>query len=144
MRKILFICSGNYYRSRFAEEYFNHLASNKALNWSAFSKGLSQNMPSPNNPGPISLHAVSALEERKVAGKGLDRFPLPIEERDFLSYDKIIALSEKEHRPMLEDRFKEYCDKIDFFEVGDLPLEEPKQAMDKLALLLENLTNLID
>jgi len=144
MQKILFICSGNYYRSRFAEEYFNHLAESKGLDWKAFSKGLSQNMPSPNNPGPISTHAISALEERKINGKALDRFPLPIEESDFLTYDKIIALSEQEHRPMLEERFTKYLDKIGYFEVGDLPIEHPKQAMDKLALLVEALTNRIE
>jgi protein-tyrosine phosphatase len=144
MQKILFICSGNYYRSRFAEEYFNHLATSKGLNWTAFSKGLSQNMPSLNNPGPISVHAVSALEERKVAVGGLNRFPLPVDEKDFLTYDKIIALSEQEHRPMLEERFNQHIDKIGFFEVGDLPLEEPKQAMDKLAILIEQLAMRVD
>ena len=45
---------------------------------------------------------------------------------------------------MLEERFKVYFDKIGFFEVGDLPLEEPKQAMDKLAILIEILADQID
>lgn len=101
-------------------------------------------MPSLNNPGPISTHALSALEERKINGKALNRFPLPIEEKDFMTYDKIIALSEQEHRPMLQERFLKYCDKIGFFEVGDLPLEAPKQAMDKLALLVETLAKHIE
>lgn len=143
MQKLLFLCSGNYYRSRFAEEYFNHLAEAKGLNWKAFSRGLSQIMPSPNNPGPISQHTIEALEERKINGKDLTRFPMPIEENDFIKYDKIIALSENEHRPMLEARFNHHCDKIGFFEVGDLPLEHPIEAMNKLTLLVDALVGKI-
>ena len=139
MQKLLFLCSGNYYRSRFAEEYFNHLAETKGLSWKAFSRGLSQHMPNPNNPGPISQHTIEALNERKINGKELTRFPIPLEENDFVKYDKIIALSENEHRPMLEAHFYHHCDKIAFFEVGDLHLEAPKEAMKKLSILLDAL-----
>jgi len=139
MKKILFLCTGNYYRSRFAEEYFNALVETKKLDWKAYSKGLSQNMPSNNNPGPISVHALEALDNRKIKGKSLRRYPRPVIESDFMDYDRIIALSEAEHRPMLEERFDQHLDKVAFFEVGDLPLEEPKEAMNKVALYIETL-----
>jgi protein-tyrosine phosphatase len=42
-RKILFLCTGNFYRSRFAEELFNHLARQKRLDWVADSRGLVKN-----------------------------------------------------------------------------------------------------
>ena len=144
MQKLLFLYSGNYYRSRFAEEYFNHLAETNGLNWKAFSRGLSQNMPNPDNPGSISQHAVEALEERKINGKDLTRFPMPIEENDFLKYDKIIALSENEHRPMLEARYNHHCQTVRFFEVGDLHVEEPKEAMNKLSMLVDALVKRIN
>ena len=38
--RVLFICTGNYYRSRFAEAVFNHRAGEWAPGWSAFSRGL--------------------------------------------------------------------------------------------------------
>ena len=38
--KVLFLCTGNYYRSRFAEMLFNALASRKDLDWTADSRGL--------------------------------------------------------------------------------------------------------
>ena len=139
MQKLLFLCSGNYYRSRFAEEYFNHLAESKGIRWKAYSKGLSENMPSPNNPGPISIHAIKALEDRNVVGKNLDRYPSPVDENDFLYHDKIIALSEHEHKPMLKARFNGQHRKVTFFEVGDLPLEEPKAAMGKISALIDQL-----
>lgn len=136
---ILFICSGNYYRSRFAEEYFNYLAQQHNLEWLADSKGLSQNMPNPENPGPISANALEALIERNIEGKGIDRYPQPFIKADFKKYHRFIAMSEVEHRPMLESRFKEYLDKVEFFEVGDLPLEEPKAAMQKIAALVDEI-----
>ena len=139
MKKILFICTGNYYRSRFAEEYFNHLAESSGLNYQAFSKGLSENMPNPGNPGPISEHVLKALKQRNIAGRGLSRFPRPLEEKDFNGYNIIIALSEIEHRPMLERRFNQHLDKVLFFEVGDLPLEHPESAMNKLAVMVKDL-----
>ena len=37
---VLFLCTGNYYRSRFAEMLFNHLAVESQLNWKADSRGI--------------------------------------------------------------------------------------------------------
>jgi protein-tyrosine phosphatase len=139
MKKILFLCTGNYYRSRFAEEYFNHVASEKGLNWEANSRGLSRNIPNPDNPGPISVHVLSALTDRSIKGKNLARFPIAVTKNDLEKYDKIIALSEQEHRPMLESCFNGYVNTITFFEVGDLPLEKPGSAIKKLATLIEML-----
>ena len=39
MPTVLFLCSGNYYRSRFAEIFFNWLAPQQGLNWRAESRG---------------------------------------------------------------------------------------------------------
>lgn len=143
MKKLLFLCTGNYYRSRFAEEYFNHLTKVQGIEWVAFSKGLSQEMPSLNNPGPVSKHTIEALHEREITGKNLGRFPLQVNEDDFVVYDKIIALSEDEHRPMLEIRFMHYNKNVTYFEVGDLPLEEPKSALNKLANLIDEMIDSI-
>ena len=38
--RVLFVCTGNYYRSRFAEAVFNHLAAARGLPWRAVSRGL--------------------------------------------------------------------------------------------------------
>src|SRR6185369_2827587 len=39
-RRVLFLCSGNYYRSRFAELFFNHLPAAEGLSYRADSAGL--------------------------------------------------------------------------------------------------------
>ena len=52
---VLFLCTGNYYRSRFAEVLFNHLARERGLRWRAESRGLDLAI-GVNNVGPISPH----------------------------------------------------------------------------------------
>ena len=144
MRKLLFLCSGNYYRSRFAEEYFNHLAHKNGLNWKAHSLGLSQNMPSPTNPGSISVHTLEALKARNIEGQNVDRFPAQVEDHHFSQHDMIVALSEAEHKPMLKERFHQHLPKISFLEVGDLPLESPDQAISKIAGHVEEMIDDLD
>ena len=41
-KRVLFLCTGNYYRSRFAEILFNQLAPTRGLNWRADSRGLAR------------------------------------------------------------------------------------------------------
>jgi protein-tyrosine phosphatase len=43
-RTVLFLCTANYYRSRFAEFYFNSIAAAAGLPWQAESRGLSLNV----------------------------------------------------------------------------------------------------
>lgn len=58
MKSVLFLCTGNYYRSRFAEIYFNWHAPQQGLLWKAVSRGLGLD---PCNLGPLSLHTVLRL-----------------------------------------------------------------------------------
>ncbi|HEX3600375.1 MAG TPA: hypothetical protein VHU84_09555, partial [Lacipirellulaceae bacterium] len=62
-QQVLFLCTGNYYRSRFAEIYFNWLAQQRGLAWSAESRGLA--LDDCNN-GPISRHTLSILKMRGI------------------------------------------------------------------------------
>jgi protein-tyrosine phosphatase len=39
-KTVLFLCTGNYYRSRFAEVLFNSVADRMGLPWRASSRGL--------------------------------------------------------------------------------------------------------
>jgi len=74
MKTILFLCTGNYYRSRFAEELFNHHAQRIGLNWVAQSRGLALERGA-HNVGPISPFALHALKELAITARGAHRFP---------------------------------------------------------------------
>ena len=51
--RVLFLCTGNYYRSRYAEEVFNYITKVEGLAWRAFSRGVAER-GSPENIGPMS------------------------------------------------------------------------------------------
>jgi len=54
MKRVLFLCTGNYYRSRLAEILFNHLAKERTLDWHADSSGLNGQADGIVNSGPLS------------------------------------------------------------------------------------------
>ena len=60
MNIVLFLCTGNYYRSRFAEEMFNFRAARYCPDWAAASRGLALERGA-GNSGPISVFAAEAL-----------------------------------------------------------------------------------
>jgi protein-tyrosine-phosphatase len=99
MNRILFLCTGNYYRSRFAEHLFNDRARSAGLAWEASSRALAIERGR-DNVGPMSIHAVEALAERGVR-VSTERLPLPCTVEDLLSADLTIAVQEAEHRPLL-------------------------------------------
>ncbi|BAY65771.1 protein tyrosine phosphatase [Calothrix brevissima NIES-22] len=142
MKKILFLCTGNYYRSRFAEHLFNRLASKKGLDWQADSRGLAVERGI-NNVGPISRYALEALAVRLVNLPDNERFPLPARELDFQSAMKIIALDEFEHRALMIERFPQWVDVIEYWLVHDIdktpPLEALGEIEKKLMQLVEEL-----
>jgi protein-tyrosine-phosphatase len=82
-RTILFLCTGNYYRSRFAEVLFNFVAEMMDLPWKASSRGLALER-GVNNIGPMVASAVRALEARGVhAAPDFVRSPIQVTVDDF-------------------------------------------------------------
>ncbi|QIR41751.1 low molecular weight phosphatase family protein (plasmid) [Tolypothrix sp. PCC 7910] len=140
MNKILFLCTGNYYRSRFAENLFNWLATKQGLDWEADSRGLALEQ-GVNNVGPISRYALEALAVRLVDLPDDERFPLPATELDFQSATKIIALDEFEHRPLMNERFPQWVDAIEYWLVHDIDKTSAKVALEQIE---KNLLQLIE
>jgi protein-tyrosine phosphatase len=66
VKTVLFLCTGNYYRSRFAEELFNHEAERASLPWIAQSRGLALERGA-NNVGPIAPGVLHTLKELVLA-----------------------------------------------------------------------------
>ena len=132
MKKLLFVCTGNYYRSRTAEELFNFLIQEKSLPHLAYSKGLREDMSKSPNVGPMSRFAKAFLQKLDVPIKGIDRMPQSLLEEDFETYDIIICMDEVEHRPMMQERFSAYENEVEYWEVRDVQFESPDTAMKSL------------
>jgi protein-tyrosine phosphatase len=130
-KHILFLCTGNYYRSRYAEEIFNHAAKSAGLGWRAFSRGLAE-QPSSDNTGPMSRYALEALHAKAIIPLGAARFPLSCSLSDLAGAQLVIALKEAEHRPMLERRFPGALDKVEYWHVDDIEFAKPADALARI------------
>jgi protein-tyrosine phosphatase len=120
-KTLLFLCTGNFYRSRFAEILFNSIAGKMNLPWKASSRGLALER-GVNNIGPMAASAVKALEARRLrAVAEFDRFPIQVAVEDFETANWIVALKEAEHRPLLQERFPAWVEKVEFWHVDDAP-----------------------
>jgi protein-tyrosine phosphatase len=116
-KRVLFICTGNFYRSRFAEAVFNHLAEARGLGWWAFSRGLAIHWAE----GYISEHTRQALAVRGIELRHTGPGRVQLSTADLQSADLIIALKDEEHRPMLTNLFPDWTSKVVFWDVSDLP-----------------------
>ena len=131
MKKLLFLCTGNYYRSRFAEKVFNDLATKNNLNWEADSRGLALER-GVNNVGAISKYAVEALKQRGINIASEERFPQSAIAEDFQKFDLIVAVDESEHRPLMKERFSEFIDSIEYWLIHDIDKTSPQEALEEL------------
>jgi protein-tyrosine phosphatase len=131
MPHVLFLCTGNYYRSRFAEELFNHRAPVLGVAWSATSRALALERGT-GNVGPLSVHTVRALDERSIPARGADRMPAPCALSDLESAKLVVALKETEHRPLLAERFRGWEDRVTYWHVDDVDIASPVEALGEI------------
>ena len=134
-KQLLFLCSGNYYRSRFAEHWFNALARQYKLDWVADSRGLADDLTV--NIGPIANATVEALAQRGVVLPTPHRYPLPTIAADFVQADWVIALKEAEHRPMMQRKFAAWADRITYWHIHDLDVWSADKGLSILAAEIE-------
>ncbi len=137
-RRVLFLCSGNYYRSRFAELFFNHLASAEGLAYRADSAGLWPDCHT-HNPGPISPHTIAALGERGVRLPAVLRIPRDVHQSDIEDSTLTVALKEAEHRPLLSKRFPALLERVEFWHVDDVGDAPPSVALPMIERLVREL-----
>lgn len=125
--RVLFICTGNYYRSRFAEAVFNHHAEVLSLPWRAFSRGLAIGMVPPQ-------FLLSPQTEQHLTARNVDlRHTAPdrrqLSAEDLSAARMIIALKDDEHRPMMRAMFPEWEDRAVYWDVGDQPEVAPAEGL---------------
>lgn len=137
MKRVLFLCSGNYYRSRFAEILFNHLAQENDIEWTADSRGIIAE--SSHNPGPIAEVTINGLRARNVPVEA-QRFPMQLSQVDLTQADRIVALYDREHRFLMQQYFPNWVKQTEFWNVPDMDELNPEKA---LALIERNVQALV-
>ncbi len=127
---VLFLCTGNYYRSRYAEIFFNHLAAKMQLGWQADSRGLEASAG--RNVGPISIFALKRLTHQGIPLDEPIRFPMQLEEKDLQEAGLIIAVHRVEHEPMMKKYFPAWAEKIIYWDVADLDITDSENALSAI------------
>lgn len=122
--RVIFICTGNHYRSRLSEELFNFYARHFGLAWEAHSRGLIDTG---------ELKGISPFAWQYLIRRGLsshidpNRNPQILRVADFEWASLLIALNREEHEPMLRDRFGQIPkilaqkNQLRFWNVCDVP-----------------------
>lgn len=123
---ILFVCTDNIFRSRFAEAVFNHHAQTRELGWCAFSRGLN---PDVTDFDGLSQHSQTAMESRGIELHHTASNKAPLTEEDLEMAHIIIAMSEDEHQPMVARNFPKWLDQFNFWQIEDQELCDPAEAL---------------
>jgi protein-tyrosine-phosphatase len=128
---VLFLCTGNYYRSRFAEILFNHFAEQQGVGWRAVSAGVAIEYGI-GNIGPMSYDTITRLEALGIPLASYLRMPRQVEEPELSAADLIIALKEAEHRPLLRERYPGWEERVQYWHVHDLDDCGPEEALTSI------------
>jgi protein-tyrosine phosphatase len=125
-KTVVFVCTGNYYRSRFSEYLFNALAKEGGLHWRATSRGLKAWMAA--NEGPISEFAVHRLTAMGIPFDG-KRFPIQLSTVDFEDADLVVAVKKAEHHPMMIEKFPDWAERITYWHIDDVDCATADEAL---------------
>src|SRR3954447_2272441 len=118
-KNVLFLCKGNYYRSRYAEEVFNYVARLEDLSWRAFSRGAAKK-GSPENKGPISPFA----QGKRHLIDGATRDPLPCTFTDFEAAQLVIGLRKQNTEHLLSSASPAYAMSAEYWDVDDIRVRQ--------------------
>jgi predicted translation initiation factor SUI1 len=88
----------------------------------------------------MALSAIKALHAMGVsAADDIARAPVQVTDADLERADRIVALKQSEHLPLLQERFPAWVEKVEFWQVDDAPevlsLIE-REVMDLMARLM--------
>ena len=125
---VLFVCTGNFYRSRFAEAIFKAHATTGAL--TANSRGLDTSKPRDTGLSPL---VVAELKRLKVSADLVAGYPRQLKREDLDAADVVVLLDGREHAPMLHKQFPQAdMTKVRQWSVPDVPAMAASDAFAEI------------
>jgi protein-tyrosine phosphatase len=126
---VLFVCTGNFYRSRFAEALFKARATTSAL--TANSRGLDTSKPRDTGVSPLVLEELKRL---KISADLIAGYPRQLERADLDDADVVVLLNGSEHAPRLKTQFPQAdLTKVRQWSVPDVPIMAAKDAFAEIS-----------
>jgi len=139
---VLFVCTGNFYRSRHAEALFNWHADRLGSPYRAFSRGLLTSLVA-DEPTPISRDTARRLGELGVPLHLTGPAPVQLREEDLGRARRTIALKRDEHHAMMLRAHPEWADRIEYWAMHDIDCAQPEEVLplieEKVHLLVREL-----
>lgn len=130
-RVVLFICTGNFYRSRHAEAVLNWEAARQGLPLRAFSRGLLTSMvaeePTRLAPGTAARLAALGIPADLTAPQ-----PVQLADADLERAHLTIALRRAEHRPLIASGHPGWEDRVEYWDVRDIDELSPSLALPRI------------
>ena len=152
MKKIIFIGNGDMYRSKFAEAYFNNLGKLECL-FMLNTHGMGR-YPSSRYPAAYSsnIELNNSVELNEFSKQVCDSYLVygndcyskehtKITDKDFEHCDIIVVVSETEQKEFMMKHYKQYADKMQFWNVKKVTGDEKvkKKVATKIKELVTEL-----
>ena len=127
----LFVCTGNFYRSRHAEALFNWHATRLGHPARAFSRGLLTSLVA-DEPTLISRDTEKRLRELGIPLDLTGPAPTQLRREDLERAHRTIALKKDEHHAMMLQAHPEWADRIEYWTVHDIDYAHPDDALPQI------------
>jgi protein-tyrosine phosphatase len=132
---VLFVCTGNFYRSRFAEAIFKAHASAGAL--TASSRGLDTSKPRETGVSPL---VVDELKRLRLSQDLVAGYPRQLKREDLDVADVVVLLDGREHAPLLQKQFPQVdMRKVRQWSVQDVPAMAASDAFAEITRQVDRL-----
>ncbi len=140
MKELLFICTGNYYRSRFAEAWFNFRIQGRLDGWRAISRGLDIGWAPPG----MSADTRDAIKRFSIPEECYTHQKTALTEACLKNAELVYALKETEHKPMIMRQFPQWESKVHYWEIHDLDVAGPEVTIPEICLKVDQLISSLE
>jgi len=117
------------------------LAEDAGLDWHAGSAGL---LVKPGvNPGPIAKPTLAALAAAGIEPPqaAIERYPAQVTEAELAGAERVVAVKEAEHRPLLASGYPGWEDRVTYWHIHDLDKATAAEALGEIDGLVRGLVS---